>query len=153
MVQIQEGPLGRSVFLSRPVEAGEQILSGWAWRVPRRTRHSFQVDVDTHVEIDGPIELINHSCEPNCGLLIFPEEPRLEIYALRRIEAGEELTHDYAAFEDDIQFMPGRCLCGASTCRGRITGYKDLPAERRAALGRYVAPYLLRLAEPVHQAG
>lgn len=153
MVEIREGRLGRSVYLTRPVEAGERILGGRAWRVPRRTRHSFQVDVETHAEMDGPVPLINHGCEPNCGLLIFPEEIRLEVYALRPIRAGEELTHDYAAFEDEIQFMPGLCLCGAPACRGRITGYKDLPEERRAALGRYIAPYLLRLGEPVYQAG
>jgi hypothetical protein len=40
--------------------------------------------------------------------------------ALRRIAAGEELTHDWATTDDDDYSMP--CHCGATGCRGTITG-------------------------------
>ena len=42
-----------------------------------------------------------------------------------------------------IEHFPARCLCGADACRGQVTGWKDLPAERKAAYGDLVAPYLL----------
>ncbi|XP_035781807.1 histone-lysine N-methyltransferase Su(var)3-9-like isoform X1 [Anopheles albimanus] len=43
----------------------------------------------------------NHSCDPNCGIwsvwidCLDPNLPRLAFFALRRIEAGEELTFNY----------------------------------------------------------
>jgi len=41
--------------------------------------------------------------------------------------------------------LTGGCLCGADTCRGAVTGWKDLPAERKAAYEGLVAPYLLEI--------
>jgi hypothetical protein len=41
-----------------------------------------------------------------------------------------------------IEHFPDRCLCGAATCRGAVSGWKDLPEERKAAYGELVAPYL-----------
>jgi hypothetical protein len=142
MIEVREGRLGKSVYAARRLEPGAILLSGWGPRVPVRTRHSLQVDHDTHIVTGPPIELINHSCEPNCGVLVRRAAELLEIHALRRIEAGEELTTDYATFESDIWFMKGPCLCGARACRGRITGYWDLPPERRAAYLPYIAEYL-----------
>jgi hypothetical protein len=107
-----------------------------------RSLHSFQVGPDSHVRISNEIELINHSCEPNCGVLLPLEAELLKVVALRRIEAGEEITTDYATHDYEIRFMPERCLCGSPLCRTRITGYRDLPPERRAAYGPYVAEYL-----------
>lgn len=55
---------------------------------------------------------LNHSCEPNCG----GSEYRFEL-ALRDIEAGEQLTNDYAT----LYMRPSEsfeCRCGAPTCRG-----------------------------------
>jgi hypothetical protein len=111
-------------------------------RVPHRTRHSFQIDHDIHIVVRNPIELINHSCEPNCGVLVRRDEQMLEIYALRRIERGEELFTDYATFEEVVEHMSGPCQCGTRLCRGWITSHHGLPAERRAAFGRYIAEYL-----------
>lgn len=142
MIEVRDGRLGKGVFATRTLEPGEVILRGWGPRVPQRTQHSFQVDRDMHIEIHSPIELINHSCDPNCGVLVRLEVPVMEIHVLRRIEAGEELFTDYATFEYEIEYMSGPCLCGSPLCRGTITGYWNLPADRRAAYGPYIAPYL-----------
>jgi uncharacterized protein len=153
MFEIREGHLGRAVYATKPIATGEVIFQGRGERIPQRTRHSFQIDVDTHVVVRTPIELMNHSCEPNCGVLVRREAMVLEIHALRTIEEGEELTTDYATFEVEIQFMDGPCLCGSAHCRGRITGYWALPADRRAALGPYIAEYLRELDALVSRAG
>ena len=42
---------------------------------------------------------------------------RVFIYALRRIERGEELTYDYS-FSADEKLVP--CRCGAAACRGSL---------------------------------
>lgn len=153
MIEIRDCRFGRGVFATRAIEAGEIVLTGWGHRSPRRTRHTFQVDHDTHVVIPGPIELINHSCEPNCGVLLRRGVERLEIHALRRIEPGEALSTDYATFEYEIQFLDGPCLCGTPSCRGRITGYKDLPEDLREAYGPYIAEYLQELDAVVRAVG
>jgi len=58
---------------------------------------------------------INHSCAPNTFFRCTPQ--RAEIYALRDIAAGEELTVDYGESQHDGR-LP--CRCGAPGCRGRI---------------------------------
>lgn len=65
--------------------------------------------------------LINHSCSPN--LVVLPvrnpsgvEVPRLCLFALRNIEAGEELTYSYGSDESTVSNKP--CFCGSSDCRG-----------------------------------
>jgi uncharacterized protein len=61
------------------------------------------------------------------------------------IAAGEEITFDYAMRNYSIAHFPCRCLCGSDTGRGSITGWKDLPDERKAAYWELVAPYLLQI--------
>ncbi len=53
----------------------------------------------------------NHSCDPNTdrGLV-----------ALRDIEAGEELTNDYAQFSTKDWEM--ECNCGSKNCKGIVKG-------------------------------
>ena len=142
MIEVRENRFGKCVYATETIEKGTVILSGWGYDVPHRTQHSFQVGADQHVVIDGPIQLINHSCEPNCGVFLRQGIHALEIHALRDIAPGEELYTDYATFEYEIKHFPGRCLCGTSACRGTITGYKDLPQDVRDAYGPYIAEYL-----------
>jgi SET domain-containing protein len=58
---------------------------------------------------------INHSCAPNTFFRCTPA--RAEVYALRDIAAGEELTVDYGESHHNGR-LP--CACGAKNCRGRI---------------------------------
>jgi SET domain len=54
---------------------------------------------------------INHSCEPNVGFA-----GNIVLIAMRDISPGEELTTDYALF-DDYDGMMG-CQCRTPSCRG-----------------------------------
>lgn len=149
MLEVREGRLGRSVHASRPIYPGEIVLTGRSVLSPHQTRHTLQCDHDTHVLVGEPAELINHSCEPNCGIILGREAGPFEVHALRSIARGEELTLDYATLESNIRYMPEICLCGVSECRGRVTGIADLPLERREELGPYVAEYLREAEMPV----
>ena len=53
----------------------------------------------------------NHSCDPNMTK---------DRVALRDIEAGEELTGDYAQFSTKDWVMT--CNCGAKNCKGIVRG-------------------------------
>jgi hypothetical protein len=60
--------------------------------------------------------MINHACEPNCGI-----RGDVVLVALRDIAVGEELAYDYA-MSDASDYDEFACRCGASGCRGRIKG-------------------------------
>jgi len=66
----------------------------------------------------------NHSCDPNTAYR------GLDVVALRDIEAGEELTLDYAGFCNE-DMAPFECRCGARGCRGWITGRPGNSVELR----------------------
>jgi hypothetical protein len=148
-VEVRDGRDGRSVFATRSLAAGETVLKAWGPELSKRIRHSMQVDADTHVLPDGVIVLVNHSCDPNCGVLIRSGVKEMEVRALRPIAAGEELTFDFDTFEYEIEHSGGQCGCGSAKCRGRIAGYKHLAAEVKSRYGEYIAEYLRGLEAEV----
>jgi cyanophycin synthetase len=141
-VEVRNSRLGRGVCATRAILAGETILTTWGRKLAKRSRHSMQVAADTHILPDGVTVLFNHSCEPNCGVVIRAGEKRLEVRALKPIAAGEELTFDYDTFEYEVEHLKSPCLCGAAKCRGRVAGYKHLPADVKARYGEFIADYL-----------
>lgn len=77
----------------------------------------------------------NHSCDPNIGV-----QGQIVFVAMRDIQPGEELTHDWATTDDDDYEM--ECNCGASGCRKIITGKdwqrKDLQEKYRGYMSWYL---------------
>lgn len=66
----------------------------------------------------------NHSCDANTAY------KGLNVYALRDIKKGEELTLNYALFLDE-HMEPFMCTCGSENCRGYITGSPDISVTSR----------------------
>ena len=73
----------------------------------------------------------NHSCDPNLGV-----QGQIIFVAMRDIQSGEELTHDWATTDADDYEM--ECKCNAANCRKIITG-RDW---RRRDLQKKYAGYL-----------
>jgi len=61
---------------------------------------------------------INHSCDPNCALQTTSRT--IWVVALRDIQAGEELTHQYNYEYDPDRYTEFPCFCGAKNCIGYI---------------------------------
>ncbi|XP_044756994.1 histone-lysine N-methyltransferase ash1 [Coccinella septempunctata] len=90
--------------------------------------HHYCLHLDTGMVIDGHRmggdgRFVNHSCEPNCEMQKWQVNGqfRMALFALRDIEAGEELTYDY----NFSLFNPAEgqeCKCGSEMCRGVIGG-------------------------------
>ena len=130
------------VFATRDFAAGETVMRGVPGRpAPANHSHANQVSLDAWEFEDGLPPKVNHSCDPNCG--VRAAAVGFDFVALRPIAAGEEITFDYAMRNYVIEHFPDRCLCGAAHCRRTITGWRELPDERKAAYGEFVAPYLL----------
>ncbi|KAK6080463.1 galactose-proton symport [Seiridium cupressi] len=89
-----------------------------------------QFDKNKHLNLNSDLLYINHSCEPS---LIF-DTGNLNILAgPNGLQAGEELTFFYPSTEWDMA-QSFDCLCGKPTCRGRISGAKDMTSEQLEGL-------------------
>ena len=113
-------------------------------RLPGNHSHASQIGENDYVLHGGLISKVNHSCDPNCGIAVNATGAH-DFIAFRDIRAGEELTFDYAMRNYGVAHFPAACHCGAPNCRGKITGWKALPPERKRAYEGFVAPYLLEL--------
>lgn len=124
---------GWGVFAHQAVKPGEVVLVFSGPRL-RRTdllthyayAHSLQIGTDDFLgPSGGEDDFVNHACEPNttlCG--------RRSLVALHHIEAGEEITVDYATLTHD----PGWCMacfCGSPACRDVIRSYWETPKAVR----------------------
>ncbi|HJQ34952.1 MAG TPA: SET domain-containing protein-lysine N-methyltransferase [Pyrinomonadaceae bacterium] len=126
---------GKGCFAAVPFRArhkvaeltGERISRVEAARRMRGKRRLHICAIDAYWNVDSSrggngTMFINHCCAPNCFMRV--TAGRIIIYALRDIEAGEELTLDYGeTYHDDSKL----CRCGAPTCRVTM----NPPRERR----------------------
>lgn len=99
---------------------GEAISVREARRRARGAARIMIVEVTERRAIDAglsedPLRFTNHSCVPNAVLRI--RQGRVEIYAMRDIAAGEEITVNYGESHHEGRL---RCRCGAPGCVGRL---------------------------------
>jgi hypothetical protein len=104
------------------VKGGHIVTSEQLRSMPERLQDSdVQITDDLHLvaltedEYESVMLFINHSCEPNVGFA-----GNVVLVAMRDIDAGEELTTDYALFDDYEGSMD--CTCGRPACRRRVDG-------------------------------
>jgi hypothetical protein len=144
---------GRGVFAAAPVEAGE-VVAVWGGRIvaraaaealpPALRRYVVQVEEAQFLAPLEPIdaaELINHCCQPTCGLV-----GQITLVALRRIQPGEEITFDYAT-TDSADFLGFPCRCAKAPCRGRVAADDWQRPDVQAANRGHFSPYLQRRIE------
>jgi hypothetical protein len=94
--------------------------------LPEEDRY-LQIPEEDFIGPSGKIDdFINHSCSPNAGVIV--KNKRAELFALRNIEAGEEITYDYSPLMYDEKWTM-KCACGSSDCRKIIKEFKYLSSE------------------------
>ncbi|KAI1210476.1 uncharacterized protein F4807DRAFT_423548 [Annulohypoxylon truncatum] len=86
------------------------------------TYATVQCGRDKHLNLNSDLLYINHSCEPS---LIFDTATQNIVAGPNGLRVGEELTFFYPSTEWHMA-QPFDCLCGKPTCRGRISGAKDM---------------------------
>jgi len=132
---------GYGVYALEPIPEGRRIVE---YTGIHRDESEFEEGDDAYVYLfavapgvvidprDGGsiARYFNHACTPNCTAV--QDGRRIFVESLRDIEAGEELTYNYALrlgrrpTETDKQRY--RCLCGDQNCRGTML---HLPAPRK----------------------
>ncbi|MDJ0732984.1 MAG: SET domain-containing protein-lysine N-methyltransferase [Nostocaceae cyanobacterium] len=136
---------GEGIFALKPFKAGETVMVGMIEKVlEQNDSHASQVAENKWVRHAGLISKVNHSCEPNCGIKV-NETGGHDFVAIKDISPQEEITFDYAMRNYTVNYFPPECMCGSPKCRGRITGWKDLPEATKKEYRGFVAPYLLEL--------
>lgn len=147
---------GKGLFAIEPISKGEIVCAKGGYIFDRQTLGSMpdwyraaeiQVADDLFIgplnedEREGSMIFSNHSCEPNIGV-----QGQIIFVAMRNIEAGEELTHDWATTDDDDYEI--ECHCGAASCRKVITGQDwqriDLQEKYRGYISWYLAEKIKR---------
>jgi uncharacterized protein len=142
---------GRGLVAVVPISAGElvaikggHIVTTAALRsLPDRLQNSeIQIADGFHLvaledaEYEPVMLFINHACEPNVGFA-----GNIVLVAMRDINPGEELTTDYALFDDYEGQM--ECRCGTASCRGRIDGRDWQRPDLQRRYSGYFSSYLL----------
>lgn len=140
-VTVKEGTHARGVFAEGPIASGAQVLryAGPFLRYRETTPQTYAVQIGRDLYLGasgGPDDYVNHSCDPNCGLVIAGPD-NVTLVAIRDISAGEEICFDYSTTmdEDDFEMC---CHCGVPGCRKLIRDGKHLPEDvwrRYAPLG------------------
>ena len=133
----QTAAVGLGVFARQTIAADEIVLtfSGPIVSAAEVQDHSAVIAIGNRLfrgRSGGLDDFLNHSCEPNCGLV----DPlgSLSLMTLREITPGEELTWDYSTANCGEWALAG-CRCNAATCRRVIGAFRELP---RATQDRYI---------------
>jgi uncharacterized protein len=142
---------GRGLFAATGITAGEivaikggHIITGETLATLQEKLGPAEIQIGdnfficpvTEGEREGSMIFSNHSCDPNIGV-----RGEITFVAMRDIEAGEELTHDWAMTDDDDSTT--ECRCGATDCRRTITGKDWQLPVLQARYGEYFSSYLL----------
>jgi hypothetical protein len=131
-IEVRPSPLGGcGMFARAPIAAGETVLEWGGLVVTRAERGAASIVPDSEIPIaedlfmvtpGGTINLddfyLNHSCDPSLWMV-----DEVTFAARRDIGAGEELTADYAYWQNDESVVGSWvCCCGSTLCRCRVTG-------------------------------
>lgn len=135
---------GKGVFVKERITKGEVIAvfdgniydhkSIWTDEL---RNHCIQFERKKWRDSTGIARLINHSCEPNCGI-----KDSFSVVAMRDIEKGEEITWGYEMTEDNLYWRMD-CSCGSLSCRKVIGAYKNMPLATRRKYKGYISKWLL----------
>ena len=124
---------GNGMFARDPFKKGEVvcIVGGVvmtdaefeAFQAIHRIYNAIQIDDSLHLVEDPEVTRtlegsMNHSCDSSAWMA-----DEATLVARRDVQAGEEVTVDYALFTTQSNWMlDARCHCGSPDCRRIITG-------------------------------
>ncbi len=91
LVSVSRSPIhGMGLFARQPIRAGQVIGIARGRHTDRDGPHVLWLNEEQGFEVHCYLRYINHSATPNAAYY-----DTLEVCALRDIEPGEEITHDY----------------------------------------------------------
>ena len=124
---------GTGIFADKNFKEQNEVLKLQKGKLITYEEIEYNKLEDRYLQIDkklyfnpfgNTINFLNHSCDPNTGIII--KENEIYLIAIKDIKKGEEITFDYSTTmdEDDWTMV---CNCGSENCRGIIKDFKYLP--------------------------
>jgi len=158
-IEFRKSPIsGDGMFAREPIQKGETvcIVGGVVMTDSEfadfQTTHSFynsiQVDKNLHLVEDPEVTRasegsMNHSCDSSAWMA-----DEVTLVARRDIEAGREVTVDYALFTTQSNWMlDNRCHCGSPDCRRVITGDDWRREDVQERYQNHFSPFINRKIE------
>ncbi len=127
LISFKNSPIDRlGAFARKKIPRGARLIEYIGERIDKaesarrcEAENYYIFTLDDDWDIDGdkdwnPAKYINHSCAPNAEAQIV--DGHIWIYALCKIEPGEEITFNYGY--DLENYKDHVCRCGARTCLG-----------------------------------
>jgi SET domain len=163
---VGETHLGKSVFAARAFKRGDVVTQFEGEilhksEIPKSYRGErdryMQIGVDEYLGPSGNTDdLINHSCEPNCGLKF--TKSGVLLVAIKNINIGDEITWDYSTtlFENSWRM---KCDCRSELCRKIIGDFALLDQalqkkyQRFGVIPPYIKAYLMSQEYSVYTKG
>jgi len=130
---------GTGVFASKNFKKGEVICKMHGESVTfeelknryeggkEKICNPLQITEKTYLNLAEPYVRFNHSCTPNCGF-----RKKAELFAIKDIKKGEELTYDYSTTEwtyekfGKYKEWAMECHCNSRKCRGTVGQFPSL---------------------------
>jgi len=155
---VSRGIAGRGLFATDQISAdeivavkgGHILTTAQLRQLPDPLPNSeIQIADRLHLVAVSPKEyepvmlFINHSCEPNVGFA-----GNVVLIPMREVTAGEELTADYALFDDYDGQMT--CHCNTASCRRVIDGHDWRRSDLQRRYHGYFSWYLQRKITEMH---
>ncbi|MDD5391979.1 MAG: SET domain-containing protein-lysine N-methyltransferase [Thiothrix sp.] len=152
---------GTGVFAEEDIASGQIVATLGGERISlslvvdricqgeERRDDPLQIGLKTYLDLDALLRSFNHNCDPNCGV-----KRTSELFALRDIRKGEELTFDYSTTVAPTDWTMN-CQCGAAQCRQRIGSILTLsrPALERYKQAGALQDYMKRLLKRIEGNG
>jgi SET domain-containing protein len=152
--EVRDSPIhGRGLFATAKIDQNEIVAVKGGHIVDRKTLREeitpqlgpveIQIDDDLFIapitpeERDLSMLYSNHSCDANIGM-----RGEITFVAMRDIESGEELTHDWCTTDNDDYST--ECKCGSTNCRKILTGKDWQRPELQQKYAGYFSAYLAR---------
>lgn len=129
---IAECKFGYGLFASSVIKKGQRILNftggliDFEKAVDKEDKYKgdpLQVGKNIYINLEAPGRFVNHSCEPNAGII-----NDSILVALQDIQVGEEIYFDYSTTMDE-DYWTMQCGCGSKHCRKTIQDFKHLSLE------------------------
>lgn len=128
-VRVASTHIGKGVFAKRRLSANlvvGEIQGHVLEKHPEDAEYCMELGSGRILEPVAPFRYLNHSCDPNCEIFYWDDDPsqedRLWLQTIHPIDVGEELLIDYC-WPADAAIV---CQCNAANCRGWVVDPDEL---------------------------
>lgn len=130
------GKYGSGVFANEDIKKGQIVYVFGGERIDvtdllKRVNSNeeniddpFQIGKRTYIDLDEISRSFNHSCDPSTGV-----RKTAEMFALRDIKKGEEITFDYSLTIAPTDWKM-KCMCDSKICRKILGDILSVPKKR-----------------------